>query len=131
LKRIIAILLLSVYVTSATELYQLFKAPALVTHYIEHRKQAAGLSFWNFLCMHYGGVDVKDADFDKDMKLPFKSRDNCPNPGAFVFLLPQGSLPELPAARPAYGAPRKFTASDDHFVNAAHLSAVWQPPRAA
>lgn len=131
MKKLIAILLLSVYMASATELHQLLKVPALVAHFIEHRQQDEKLSFWNFLCKHYAHGNVKDADYEKDMRLPFKSHEGCPNPTTFVSLLPANNIIQLRPERPDYGESQLFPTRDEHFVNAAYLSAVWQPPRAA
>jgi hypothetical protein len=51
--------------------------PLLVEHFIEHRQENSHLNVWQFLYMHYAMGDVHDADHAKDVKLPFKSHDNC------------------------------------------------------
>jgi hypothetical protein len=129
LKRLIAILLLSVYLTPGAELHQLLKVPALVAHFVEHRAQDGKLSFWNFLYAHYAHGNVKDADYEKDMKLPFKSHEGYPNATVFVSLLPESGFPDVRMAKPVYGEAPVFPAWDEHFVHAAYLSAIWQPPR--
>lgn len=72
LKRI-ALLLLCCYLFSSTELSQFLKVPELIGHYLEHKEKQKDLSLWGFFCIHYFNGDVHDADYDKDMKLPFKT----------------------------------------------------------
>ncbi len=48
----------------------------MVEHYVEHKEQNPALTILEFLCIHYQGPDVYDADYDKDMKFPFKSHTN-------------------------------------------------------
>ena len=77
MKKLIALTLLTVYLFSTTELYQLLKFPMLVEHFSEHKQKDNSITVWKFLCIHYAHGEVNDDDFDKDMKLPFKSHSNC------------------------------------------------------
>jgi hypothetical protein len=52
-KKVFAITLLTVYLISLTELKQLVKFPALVSHFIKHKQQDNRLSLLAFLDMHY------------------------------------------------------------------------------
>jgi len=129
MKRYVSILLLFFYVFSMTEVHQLLKAPKLVEHFVEHKNENQGITLISFLEMHYLNGFTKDADFEKDMKLPFKaSQDNC---FSFVVLLP---------------TPEKFELNSEFFVSEIHkpmilqksqvfisnyLSAIWQPPKIA
>ena len=63
----------------------MFRLPALVSHYLEHRGLNGQIGFLDFLSMHYWGKDVNDQDQDKDNQLPFKSVDY---PIGFVLALP-------------------------------------------
>ncbi|MFC3560323.1 hypothetical protein [Pedobacter jamesrossensis] len=65
-----AVLVLCCYLFSSTELSQFLK---LIGHYLEHKNKQKDLSLWGFLCVHYFNGDVRDADYEKDMKLPFKT----------------------------------------------------------
>ena len=118
--------LLSVYLLSTTELYQLVKIPCLVQHFIEHREQDRNISLWRFLCMHYAGDDIKDADYDRDMKLPFKTHDGCTTAGISVFT--PNNFSTL-IQRPVCFEPKAFPMQDVAFTSASFLSAIWQPPR--
>lgn len=129
MKKYVSIVLLFFYVFSMTEVHQLWKAPKLVEHYLEHKSEDKGLTLISFLEMHYLNGFTKDADFEKDMKLPFKAtQDNC---FSFVVLLP---------------TPEKFELNSEPFVLEIHkptilqksqvfisnyLSSIWQPPKIA
>jgi hypothetical protein len=71
-KKLISILLLSLYLISTTEVYQLLKIPTLIEHYWEHKKLNPEMSLTAFLKTHYENP-VKDGDYGKDQKLPFGS----------------------------------------------------------
>jgi len=72
-KRIIAYILLSIFLLHNTTVDQLLKLPTLVIHYQEHHLLNQDLTVADFLCMHYIGDDDKDDDYDRDMQLPYKS----------------------------------------------------------
>lgn len=77
MKKLIALLFLFSYLFSTTQLYELLKVNILVEHYADHASKDAALTVWGFLRMHYSGNSVKDADYEQDMKLPFKSLNIC------------------------------------------------------
>lgn len=79
-----------------------------------------------FLNMHYANGDVKDADYDKDMKLPFKSHDGCTNTSLSPFL-PNHYTAEI--SRPVYIHTNNFTLHDEAGIDFFFLSNIWQPPR--
>ncbi|HTM67328.1 MAG TPA: hypothetical protein VL093_13455 [Flavipsychrobacter sp.] len=127
LKKIVAISFLFIYLFSTTELSQLLKMPLLIEHFIEHKEENRDITFWQFMHMHYSMDDVKDADYDKDMKLPFKSCthssssvSNVYTPLTVTFFLPQLRV---------NCEDRNFT-SRDQFLQTSFLSNIWQPPRA-
>ena len=104
---------------------QLLKLPVLIEHYNEHKRQNEHLSLWGFLCMHYANGNEKDADYDKDMKLPFKTHTENINLLLFVTRLPDFGM----TARPEYIPEKQFAAYHEDFINAAYAAAIWQPPR--
>lgn len=126
MKKGITILFLSIYLLSSTQLKELLKLPILLEHFAEHQQKDAGISFMGFLYMHYAKGDVKDADYEKDMKLPFKSAEN-PSSSSLSYY--------LPAAVYKQESPVHFTERNRHFpaynftYSSAFLSAIWQPPR--
>ncbi len=122
----IAILFLFIYLLGATPLGQLCKLPMLIEHYQEHQKENKDISFLSFLKMHYFNGDPKDADYEDDMKLPFKTIDVNTALLAFVafenptFKLERSIFIELRV--------NKTTSSDSWHTNK-YLSAIWKPPR--
>ncbi len=126
MKKAIAILLLTTYLFSTTELSQLLKLPALVNHFIEHQDENKDLTLWEFMDIHYAHGIVKDADYEKDMKLPFKTMENfsiqlsIAVPPSFIVI----------SNKNIYTYLKKDThiLSNDS-LTAVHLSSIWQPPR--
>ena len=126
LKKIIAISFCFVYLFSTTELHELIKLPLLIEHFSEHREQNKHITLWQFLYIHYAMGNVRDADYDKDMKLPFKSHDNCVAGNTTIYL----SLSEkLSIQNPFQFLEKKSFETEDHFLPTSFLSNIWQPPR--
>ncbi len=71
MRQILALGLISVHLFGNTELGQVFKLPKLIAHYHQHHRQNPGVSFFNFLFMHYIGDDGTATDDNDDMQLPF------------------------------------------------------------
>jgi hypothetical protein len=126
LKKTIAILFLAIYLLCSTQLKELLKLPILVEHFIEHKQLDTKISFIEFLCMHYAHGNVKDADYEKDMKLPFKSAENSSQSSTSFYLPSPNFKPEIIV---------HFTEGKQQFslynftYSSAFLSAIWQPPR--
>ena len=125
MKKLFAISFLLIYLFPTTELHQLLKAPLLIEHFIEHREENKDITLWQFLYAHYAMGDVKDSDYDKDMKLPFKTHSNCVSSFSNVY---------LPSAKVSIEKPieflqeKRFT-TKDQFLLPSHLSNIWQPPK--
>jgi hypothetical protein len=103
----------------------LLKLPLLVEHFIEHREENKNITLWQLLHIHYGMGDVKDGDYDKDMKLPFKTHDNCVTALSSVY---------LPSAKVSIEKPIQFLQKEsfvkkDQSLLTSFLSNIWQPPR--
>jgi hypothetical protein len=107
-----------------TELHQIVKAPLLVEHYYEHN-DSKKLSVLAFLEMHYLNVNVNDADYEKDMKLPFKSlQDNHPN---VVLHLPETTyFFNFIAFSLSEQKPYCFK---NQVNTSSFLTSIWQPPK--
>lgn len=129
MKRYVSIVLLFFYVFSMTEVHQLLKAPKLVEHFIEHKNENKGITLISFLEMHYLNGFTKDADFEKDMKLPFKaSQDNC---FSFVVLLPTSEKFELNNELFVFEIHKPTILQKSQVFISNYLSAIWQPPKIA
>ncbi len=76
--------------------------------------------------MHYAQGDVKDADYEKDMKLPFKTHFNI-NYATFTAYLPTQTL-TFPVLSPFIEA-KIVNGYQLTFLTSSYLSAIWQPPK--
>ena len=126
MKKVTAIFFLSLYLFSSTELKQLVKLPLLFQHYKEHKELDGGISFLQFLRIHYHDATVIDDDYAKDMQLPFKSHDACQNINlnavTATFFPSTIEKPYIPSGE-------NHIINNDDFINSVYLSSVWQPPR--
>ncbi len=68
-----AVLLCTAYLLVGTPAAELLKIPVLIEHYREHQAELPHISFWEYLSLHYFKGTVYDADYQRDMQLPFKS----------------------------------------------------------
>ncbi len=125
LKKIFAISFLFIYLFSTTELSQLLKMPILIQHFIEHREVNSDITLWQFLNMHYASGDVKYADHEKDMELPFKAHDNCVASITNVYLPTQ----KISIIKPVQILEKKHFKTPEQFLFSTFLSNIWQPPR--
>ncbi|MDE3253344.1 MAG: hypothetical protein KGO92_11090 [Bacteroidota bacterium] len=117
---------MSVYLLSTTELYQLVKLPVLVEHFMEHRQEDKGITLWDFLCMHYAHGIVKDADYEKDMKLPFKTHDYSVGQTITPFT-PNNLSAEI--SKPISKIHTGFPIYQENGILPSFLSNIWQPPK--
>ncbi|MCS6929144.1 MAG: hypothetical protein NZM43_06565 [Saprospiraceae bacterium] len=65
--------LLGAYLWAGTPAAEVLKLPVLIEHYLEHRAEAPDMSFWEYLTLHYFSGIEYDADYARDLQLPFKS----------------------------------------------------------
>lgn len=129
MKKYVSILLLFFYVFSMTEVHQLLKTPKLVEHYLEHKNENKETTLISFLEMHYLNGFTKDADFEKDMKLPFKaSQDSC---FSFVVVLPTPEKFELSIDFALFEIHTPNIIQKRQVFISNYLSAIWQPPKIA
>ncbi|SHE33134.1 hypothetical protein SAMN05444008_101167 [Cnuella takakiae] len=119
-------MLLFVQLSATTEFSQLFKLPVLWQHYQEHKEENKDVSFISYLTMHYLNGDAKDADYERDMQLPFKTGSNY-QVSSVASILP---APITATEPPVYYHLSEIVTSDDTFISSQFLSAIWQPPKA-
>lgn len=124
-----AYLLIAFYLLATTELNQLLKLPVLVGHFLEHRAETKKLSIYQFLYIHYAQDDVKYADYEEDMKLPFKASSN--------FLIQTNVITPPQIFRVTLNKnlskvfQKKFFYTNDSLMISNFLSNIWQPPKLA
>ena len=126
MKKYIVISFLFVYLFSATELSELLKIPQLFEHYTEHKNQNNKISFFDFLTMHYYDAHDNDGDDESDMKLPFKSHDNCSVSNGQVFF--SQSFPVITIKNTESSLEKIKTYKED-FLFSSFQSNIWQPPK--
>lgn len=126
MKKFVSIFLISAYLISTTEFYQVLKIPLLAEHFNEHKTLNEGTTFWNFLIMHYTNNDVKYADNDKDMRLPFKSHEGSVHNVILSFI----DNPVLNILiKPVVTDLDEYKPQEDKYFNSTYLSNIWQPPK--
>lgn len=128
MRRVLAILFLSVYLISTTELGQLLKFPMLVEHYFEHKEKNPQINVMEFLALHYEGNHLEnhphDEDYEHDQQLPFIVHIDVLSV-SFVLTPPFSFEIET---RKLVGKEPKALPLDDAFSDNNYLSAIWQPP---
>lgn len=73
MRSLVSILLVSIFLNSATEIHQLFRLPQLLAHFRMHQNEMPSLSFLAFLADHYSEPIDTDEDASDDQELPFKN----------------------------------------------------------
>ncbi len=119
-------MLLSAYLISSTEFSQMLKLPLLLEHFNEHKTWNEGTTLWSFMIMHYTNNDVKYADHDKDMKLPFKSKEGSLNSLSLSFIQ---NFTSIKLGNPFERELKIYRILNDHLFNSTFLSTIWQPPK--
>ncbi len=103
------------------------KLPVLMEHFREHGELYKDLSFLSFIREHYFNGDTKDADYARDMQLPFKT-----NAGA--LLVCNGHLITIPfhIGLPGILFPQSLPNHNcfySSWVPSTHRTDIFQPPR--
>ncbi|MGY3214217.1 hypothetical protein [Mucilaginibacter sp. HD30] len=127
MKKFTAILILTAYLFSTTELHQLLKLPVVFQHYYEHKQLNKDISFLGFLDMHYMHGSPLSNDYAEDMQLPFKTIDKCLSAGMAV-IVPQNI--NIAVHQPVKLKKRQRFIMQDEFMPSSYLSRIWQPPKA-
>lgn len=123
MRRAIGFILLFSFISSISELHEVFKLPELLKHYQAHCSKAPDLTFLQFLSRHYAAEEEGKSGTEHE-KLPFKSQDEyCHMPAikalpaeeeALISEVHTFFLNNLPA--------------DEQFISH-ELSSIWQPPK--
>ncbi|KFF11290.1 hypothetical protein N6B72_01115 [Chryseobacterium soli] len=124
MRKFISIILLSFYLVSTTELYQLLKIPVLIEHFMEHKEQNAEMTLMSFLKMHYDHP-VKDADYQTDQKLPFIVHSS---PLTLLFTISPNITFEV-KKQIITDHHEKIYSYDEPFYDKDAINSIWQPPK--
>ena len=106
-----------------TPMQQVLRLPILIEHFREHQAENGSISLADFLILHYFSGNPKDADYDRDMQLPFRAND--------VVLVSSVLLPaqvEVDFAPPAYEE-KNYSIFCTTDLTPLHPFDIFQPPR--
>lgn len=127
-RKFVAISILIVFLLGKSEFFQLLRISTLIEHYLEHSSQDSEMNLFKFIAIHYAHHLTIDEDYDKDMKLPFKSNVSLIS-SDFLELPTVYYVKEILAI--ATIEKNDIIAYKNNFKYANHLSKIWQPPRLA
>jgi hypothetical protein len=124
-KRLFSIFLLITYLFSATVFGELLKIPILIDHYKEHKAANVDMDIFDFFYLHYASKKNIDADYQKDLKLPFKSNSestmqlySCIEPYTVLLINNIYYIDKI--------TPKAFY---QNFHTNYYFGGIWQPPR--
>ncbi|MDX5437572.1 MAG: hypothetical protein LPK03_10280 [Pontibacter sp.] len=126
MKQSVAIVFLLVYLFAGSTLQQLMKVPVLLEHYREHKAMDQHISMLGFFTMHYLSGAVKDADYARDMQLPYKSAEQASSPSPSVYIPPMFS--ELILSPPLL-AQKDYPLLEETGTPTPFGCSIWQPPK--
>jgi len=125
-KNFISIFFLTIYLFSTTEAVELLKFPVVFQHYHEHKMMDKDITFLGFLDMHYMHGSPRDADYDRDMQLPFKTPVH-PTVAAANYIVPIPISVAVPKVFFIKEKQQLIYNTSGYSFN--YHSSVWQPPR--
>ena len=128
-KKMTAILFLSLYLFYTTGFHELLKINTLVEHFHETQKNDSALTFYHFLVMHYITDDLNDKDNDRDRQLPFKSSETFIS-NSTVLYIPDLCIQPVTAQYSTINKTVKLIVRD-MVVFTDFNSPVWHPPKNA
>lgn len=129
MKKITAILFLSIYLFNSMGLSELLKITTLIEHFHETQENESTVTFSQFLLMHYITDDHNTRDDDRDGQLPFKSADTHTS-GNCNFYISNPHIQTLVARSFTVCKPVKIIAKD-LIIHTDFNALVWHPPKIA
>lgn len=125
-KKFLTYFLLTLYLLSFTEAKQVLKLPNLVEHYISHTLKDKNTTLFSFIKMHYLDAPVKDADYNQDMKLPFKTHDF--SVFSFTFTTPPKKI-EFNFEHKCSNIEEQHNFAYSESFYPSVFQKIWQPPK--
>ncbi|MFD2890675.1 hypothetical protein ACFS5J_01420 [Flavobacterium chuncheonense] len=125
MKKVIAFLLITIFLCANTSIGQLLKVPNLMEHYKEHQKETASssISFVEFLKLHYS------KNFENNQKehqnLPFKTFEYATN----VLFAISFAYFQIQLVRTLISGKKKFFYNKSFKSNL--VTSIWLPPKIA
>lgn len=114
------------YLFSFQEFRQILKFPLLIEQFVKHEVISNDYTLLGFIEHHYFN-NIKDSDYQQDMKLPFKTYDFSSVSVSLVFIFQEieNYLPEKP--QKVISEKKSHFIYKKDFVSEYHYS-VFQPP---
>ena len=125
MKHFVAKLLVFFFIISFTPLKEVIKAPLLLVHYFEHLDEMPDMTSGEFLDMHYMHGIVFDADYEKDMQLPFKVMDFA---SLLIFVFNEYELLVIISIESFFFVKNKINASYRFYLADAKLKSIFHLP---
>lgn len=107
-------------------MYQILKFPVLIEHFIEHRSENPDLSLYEFLALHYSSETNYDADYDEDMKLPFKTHNESQTISITAVYFSDSHTKIISPVLMDHSSP---VVKNDMFIYSSYSSSIFQPPK--
>lgn len=105
---------------------ELSKLPALADHYTEHKKDNPGISFWEFIVLHYENNRHHTEDHDKHSTLPYGTQHHDSSPLQVWFSCINFHIQLSTESSCSESVNTYVNPVESHF-----LTSIWQPPRQA
>ena len=132
LKSAITVFLIGLFLAESlfpnVELVELIKLPDLLEHFEKHQQETPGITFTDFLNLHYGNSIHVSSDLRHHSRLPFSKAHHH----SYFSCLQVIESPEQPLVSTSFAFLRRIEDSFyiENKVNTPSLG-VWQPPKAA
>jgi hypothetical protein len=127
-KKLIAAITLIGFLSSTTEVHELFKLQHLVIHYFEHSSKEGNSSFAEFLHVHYSHDhdNHQDEHHDKGC-LPFQGDHGCQI--NYIGLFSSEEPVDVTLKQQVISIKQQPLLPN--FIVSDYLSKIWQPPKTA
>lgn len=126
MKKWVTYLILVLYISTSTQLSQLYKLPVFISHFIEHSKDGNFFDEMKFFIVHHYGGHEMDEDWETDQKLPFMKIE--------IAHIDLSVLPKISFQIPFIT--KEIIQTKTHFyresqLHSHYLNSIWQPPKQA
>jgi hypothetical protein len=128
MKQHVAKLLVFLCLISFTPMKEVVKVPLLLVHYYEHLDEMPDMTIGDFFDMHYMHGIVFDADYEKDMQLPFKVIDFTSVP---LFVFNEFKVLDILSNETSFFVKNKINSNYRFYLSDAKLKGIFHPPQLA
>jgi hypothetical protein len=105
-------------------MHQILKLPALVSHFAEHTYENLDMTLIDFIVIHYFNDSTKDDDYEKDMRLPFKTVE-CAASVTLAII----QMQPFSAVQPVILITNSYPSLRNSSIRFNPAADIWQPPK--